>query len=119
MIEVLRKVFAYNGLLEQVVTDNGPQFVSEEFAQSVKENVIKHTRSAPYHPASNGLAERFVKSLKTALSLPSGMSLSHHLSIFLLTCPSSPHATTGVAPSSSISHSELDWTCFTQIKRVM
>ena len=75
MIEVLRKIFARNGLPEQVVTDNGPQFVSEEFAQFVKENGIEHTRSAPYHPASNGLAERFVKSLKTALktSLSSGM----------------------------------------------
>ena len=56
-IEVLRKIFAANGLPEHLVTDNGPQFISEEFAQFVKENEIKHTRSAPYHPASNGLAE--------------------------------------------------------------
>ena len=108
-IEVLRKIFARNGLPEQVVTDNGPQFVSEEFAQFVKENGIKHTRSAPYHPASSGLAERFVKSLKTALktSLSSGMSLSHSLSSFLLTYRSSPHATTGVAPSSLFLHRSL------------
>ena len=46
-IEVLRKVFASNGLPEHVVTDNGPQFVSEEFTQFVKENGIKHTRSGP------------------------------------------------------------------------
>ena len=32
MIEVLRKIFAHNGLPEQVVIDNGPQFVSKEFA---------------------------------------------------------------------------------------
>ena len=92
-IEVLRKVFASNGLPEQVVTDNDPQFVSEEFAQFVKEKT----------------------------SLPSGMSLSHRLSSCLLTQRSSPHATTGVAQAlcSSIAPSKLDWTCFTQIKRVM
>ena len=55
-------------------------------------------------PASNGLVERFLKSLKTALktSLSSGMSLSHHLSSFLLTYHSFPHATTGVAPVSPL-----------------
>ena len=92
-----------------MVTDSGPQFVSEEFAQFVKENRIKHTRSAPYHPANNGLAERLVKSLKTALktSLSSSMSLSHRLSGFLLTYRSSPHATTGVAPSSLFLHRSL------------
>ncbi|KAK3738183.1 hypothetical protein QZH41_019575 [Actinostola sp. cb2023] len=30
-------------------------------------NDIRHIRSAPYHPATNGLAERFVQSLKRAL----------------------------------------------------
>ena len=45
---------------EHLVTDNGLQFVAEEFNMFAKQNGIKHTRSAPYHPASNGLAERFV-----------------------------------------------------------
>ena len=108
-IEVLRKMFAANGLPEHLVTVNGPQFISEEFAQFVKENGIKHTRSAPYHPASNGLAERFVQSLKTALktSASTGLSLAHRLSNFLLTYRSSPHAATGVSPSSLFLHRPL------------
>lgn len=108
-IEVLRRMFATNGLPEHIVTDNGPQFISEEFAQFLKENGIKHTRSAPYHPASNGLAERFVQSLKTALktSVSSGLSLAHRLSSFLLTYRSSPHATTGVSPCSLFIHRPL------------
>ena len=57
-IEVLRKIFAAFGLPEQLVTDNGPQFVSDDFARFAKTNGIKHIRCAPYHPASNGLAER-------------------------------------------------------------
>ena len=63
-LDVLRRWFSSNGLPEAVVTDNGPQFVSEEFEEFCKLNGIKHLRSAPYHPASNGLVERFVQSLK-------------------------------------------------------
>ena len=63
-------------------------------------NGIRHIRTAPYHPSSNGLAERFVQSFKQALkaSKNDGRSLNHSLSIFLLTYRSSPHATTGVPP---------------------
>ena len=46
---------------------NGPQFVSEDFSHFLKPNGITHIRCAPYHPASNGLAEQFVQSLKMAL----------------------------------------------------
>ena len=56
-IEVLRSMFAQHGLPEQLVSDNGPQFTSTEFAQFMEGNRVK---SAPYHLSSNGLAERFV-----------------------------------------------------------
>ena len=36
---------------------NSPQFISEEFADFMKKNGIKHIRCAPYHPASNGAVE--------------------------------------------------------------
>lgn len=58
-IEELRKLFAAYGLPEQMVSDNGPQFVSDEFERFTKENGIKHVKCAPYHPASNGAVERF------------------------------------------------------------
>ena len=101
-IEILRHVFAMYGLPEQLVSDNGPQFTSEEFAIFMKLNGVKHTRSAPYHPSTNGLAERFIQSMKQGLkaSLSSGLSLSHRLSNFLLTYRSTIHSTTGVSPCS-------------------
>ena len=70
-LEVLRQTFAAYGLPEQIVTDKGPQFISDEFANFTKANGIKHIRTAPYHPASNGLAERFVQSLKQSLKTTS------------------------------------------------
>ena len=41
------------GLPDQVVSDNGPQFTSEEFSQFLKRKGIKHICSAPYHPSTN------------------------------------------------------------------
>ena len=65
-MDVLRQMFAAYGLQNQIVSHNGPQFISDDFATFTKMNGIKHIRSAPYHPASNSLAERFVQSLKQA-----------------------------------------------------
>ena len=48
-IATLRRVFAAFGLPEQLVTDNGPQFVSREFADLMQGNGIKHIRTAPYN----------------------------------------------------------------------
>ena len=75
-LDVLREWFAAHGIPEHLVTDNGPQFVSEEFATFAKRNGIKHVRSAPYHPASNGLAERFIQSLKQSLKASHVLSAS-------------------------------------------
>ena len=96
----LRKIFAANGLPEQLVSDNGPQFVSSDFAAFMKMNGIKHIRCAPYHPSSNGAAERFVQTFKRAMKAGEGtVPLSQRLSNFLLTYRSTPHATTNEAPS--------------------
>ena len=101
-ITVLRHLFSTYGLPEQVVSDNGPQFTSEEFETSMKANGIKHVRVAPYHPASNGLAERLVRTFKQTMRTGKhdGLTPSHRLENFLLTYHFTPHATTGEAPCS-------------------
>ena len=100
-IGALKAMFAAYGLPEQIVTDNGPQFVAEEFAVFMRSNGIKHIRSAPYHPATNGAVERFVQTLKRALRAQDGSAspLCEQLSSFLLTYRATPHATTNESPS--------------------
>lgn len=68
----------------------------------MRSNGIKHLRSAPYHhPATNGLAERFVQTLKKSIlaGREDGRSSQHKLASFLLKYRSTPHASTGTAPS--------------------
>ena len=50
-----------------MVTDNAPYFVSEEIELFFKQNGIHHPTSLPYHPASNGLVERAVQTIKKGL----------------------------------------------------
>ena len=57
-IAVLRDTFARNGIPRQIVSDNG---LSEEFRQFMAVNGVKQIRSSPYHPATNGAAERMVQ----------------------------------------------------------
>ena len=53
-MEALR---AWYSLREQLVSDNGPHFTSDDFSQFMTANGIKHIRCAPYHPSSIDLAE--------------------------------------------------------------
>ena len=99
-ITVLRRVFSSNGIPERIVSDNGPQFTSSEFVEFVTKNGIKHIRTSPYHPASNGEAERFVRTFKEAMKAGrnDGLTLPHRLASFLLSYRTTPHSTTGVPP---------------------
>ena len=47
-----------------IISDNGPQFLSEEFKQSCGSRGIQHNTIAPYHRRSNGEAEWLVETFK-------------------------------------------------------
>ncbi|XP_041453560.1 uncharacterized protein K02A2.6-like [Lytechinus variegatus] len=108
-ISALRDLFSKYGIPLQLVSDNGPQFVSEEFEDFLRRNGVKHVKVAPYHAASNGAAERMVQSFKRSLSASKaqGRSLQKCLDSFLLTYRSTKHATTGQTPASLFLGREL------------
>ena len=105
-IETLRTVFATHGLPQTIVTD-GSLFTSEEFKQFMDCNGIKHITSAPYHPSSNGQAERAVQTLKLGIKRTPGDTVQEKMSIFLFDYRITPHVTTGVAPCELLMNRKL------------
>ena len=99
VIEELRTTFARFGLPETVVTDNGTCFVSAEFEAFLEVNGIKHITSAPYHPASNGLAERAVQIVKKGLKKITSGRIRDRLAKILMPYRLTPQSTTGISPA--------------------
>lgn len=100
-MDVLRSLFARYGLPKELVSDNGPQFTAAAFTEFMSTNGIRHSKSAPYHPATNGAAERVVQTLKNALRAGKDdtSSINQRLAQFLLAYRTTPHSTTGVPPT--------------------
>ena len=96
-IEELRRMFAAHGLPEVLVSDNGTAFSSGEFLEFTKRNCIRHVKTAPYHPSSNGQVERAVQTFKEAIKKNSTDSLQTRVSRFLFNYRNTPHSTTGVS----------------------
>lgn len=54
--------YAAHGIkIERVLTDNGPCYLSAKFCKTCRELGIKHKRTRPYRPQTNGKAERFIR----------------------------------------------------------
>lgn len=82
-VELLRSIFARFGLPSCLVSDNGTSFTGAEFQEFVKGNCIRHIRTAPYKPQSNGLAERAVRAVKDGLKRVTQGTLTARLSRWL------------------------------------
>ena len=70
----------------------------------MRENGIKHTLVPPYHPASNGAAERLVRVVKGALEKQvlqgtESITMKHRLANFLIKYRSTSHSVTGRTPA--------------------
>ena len=76
-IELLLDIFCTHGFPEILVSDNATIFHSESFTTFCQNNGIIQKFSAPGHPATNGLAERYIQTLKSKLTAMEPGSLQH------------------------------------------
>lgn len=99
-VTALQDIFARFGLPEHIVTDNGTQFTGLKFKRFLLRNNIRHTCSAPGHPATNGIAERYVGYFKHQMKKMSEVSITieEKLARILLAYRTTPHPATNEAP---------------------
>ncbi|XP_057674326.1 uncharacterized protein K02A2.6-like [Corythoichthys intestinalis] len=98
-IDCLRQSFSQHGIPEIIVSDNGRCFTSEEFQEFVQKNGIRHITTAPYHPSSNGLAERAVQTFKSLIEKSTGDNLETKMARALFNYRITPQTTTGKSPA--------------------
>ena len=60
-------LFSTLGLQEEIASDNGTIFCSQDFKVFPKSNGIRHSQSAVYYPQSNGLIKQFHSTLKSRI----------------------------------------------------
>ena len=103
-------LFSTYGAPVTVVSDNGRQFIAEEFKAFLQNSGVKyHKLRTPYHPSTNGQAERYVQTVKDALYAmkTSKRTLRNNLNEFLRQFRRAPHSTTGQSPSQLFLRREL------------
>jgi transposase InsO family protein len=98
-ITKLMQTFAHLGLPRQIVSDNGTTFTSAEMNKFAKGNGIQQIFVAPYHPSSNGLAEKAVQTIKNSLKATQGGTIEQRLLRVLARYRLTPHTVTGRSPA--------------------
>lgn len=103
VISVLQNLFTVFGIPTLLVSDNGPPFGSQRLDEFFKSLGIKYMKSPPYHPPSNGVAEKYVSSVKNVfkkfvLGSERTMSIQDKINKFLLHQRTTPSTVTKRAP---------------------
>jgi hypothetical protein len=101
-IPKLHENFALFGVPSVVKSDNGPPFNGSEFQKFASVMGFHHRKVTPLWPQANGEVERFVKTLKKSIKAAKagGENWRKEMQAFLMSYRTTPHSTTGVAPSS-------------------
>ncbi len=66
LVRALRFFRRYGITVERVLTDNGSAYVGAVHAIACRRLGIKHRRTRPYRPQTNGKAERFIRTMLTS-----------------------------------------------------
>ena len=101
IIQRLDAQFARYGIPKSLRTDNGPNLVSNEIEDYLKEMGVEHRHTTPLSPRANGEVERQNRPLLKAIRAAhaEGKCWREELNKFLLAYRSTPHSTTGKSPA--------------------
>ncbi|KAL2103518.1 hypothetical protein ACEWY4_000386 [Coilia grayii] len=95
------QLFSRVGIPREVLTDQGPNFMSKTLRQVYDLLGIRRIRTTPYHPQTDGLVERFNQTLLNMLRKfveESGKDWDQWLPYLLFAYREVPQASTGFSP---------------------
>ena len=99
--EELLTFFSRVGVPEEILTDQGTNFMSQLLSEAYRLLKIKPIRTTPYHPQTDGLVERFNGTLKAMLKKAAsedGRDWDRLLPYLLFAYREVPQASTGFSP---------------------
>lgn len=122
-IKVLESIFAIFGYARNIVADNGPPFNSYDFKKYVESTGATLINSPPYHPESNGSAEKAVDTAKSALrkfcmeaSSSSSFQMTDAIVKFLRNYRNQPHTQDQIIPAERIFSYRPIWSELSSLK---
>ena len=89
------------GVPDRIHSDQGGQFESALFQCMCKRLGIQKTRTTPYHPESDGMVERFMRTLKDMVAKyvdPQGANWDADIKAYCMAYNTSVHSVTGYSP---------------------
>ena len=99
--EELIKLFARVGVPQEILTDQGSNFISQLLAELYRLLHVHAIRTSPYHPQTDGLVERFNQTLKNTIrrtTSKEGKNWDKMIPYLLFAYREVPQASTGFSP---------------------
>ena len=94
--EHFKSIFSEYGWPDTLVSDNGPCYATESFANLMKEYAVNHITSSLHYPQSNGLTEKFIKIVKNLFYKATDEGTDIHK--YLMMYHNTPLASTSKSP---------------------
>ena len=104
VINALWSTFYQMGFPKRLRTDNGPQFISQEFISACRTANIEQEWSDPYYPTSNGHSEKMVAVAKSMIKKASSLP---DIGIMVMVYNATPSVQTGVSPAEMLMQRKL------------
>ena len=81
--EHFKSIFSEYGWPDTLVSNNGPFYAAETFADLKKEYAVNHITSSLHYPQSNGLVEKFVQIVKSLFNKARDEGMDIHKSLMI------------------------------------
>ena len=100
-IDICKNFFRHHGIPKEIKSDNGPAFISVEWANFIKQFNVKHKKVTPYHPEANASAERVMKGInkRARCAAVANTNWKSEYSAYLHRYNQTPHSATNISPN--------------------